>query len=39
MIPSPKVVIYGATYCVFCIKAKNLLKKHNVPVDWIDIQI
>jgi glutaredoxin len=34
---SAKVVIYGASYCIFCVKAKNLLKKNKVPVDWIDI--
>lgn len=33
-----KVVIYGATYCVFCVKAKNLLKKNLVPVTWIDVE-
>ncbi len=38
MTSSAKVIIYGATYCVFCVKAKNLLKKNNVPVNWIDVE-
>ncbi len=32
-----KVVIYGAEYCGFCVKAKNLLNKHNVPLNWLDV--
>jgi glutaredoxin len=37
MISSTKVVIYGAVYCSFCVKAKNLLKKNGVPLTWIDV--
>ena len=37
MISPAKVVVYGASYCVFCVKAKNLLKKNSVPVHWIDV--
>jgi glutaredoxin len=34
-----KVVIYGAVHCSFCVKAKNLLNKNNVPLNWIDVDI
>lgn len=33
-----KVLIYGADYCGFCHKAKNLLGKNGVPVRWIDVE-
>ena len=33
-----KVVIYGAVYCTFCMKAKKFLTGKNVPLDWIDTE-
>lgn len=39
MISTAKVVIYGAAYCSFCVKAKNLLVKNQVPVNWIDVEV
>lgn len=39
MLSTAKVVIYGAAYCSFCVKAKNLLKKNSVPVNWIDVEV
>lgn len=33
-----KVVIYGAAYCGFCMKAKKFLTGKNVPLDWIDTE-
>ena len=39
MMSTAKVVIYGAAYCSFCVKAKNLLVKNNVPVNWIDVEV
>ena len=33
-----KVIIYGASYCVFCIKAKNFLSSKNVPLTWINVE-
>lgn len=38
MLSTAKVVIYGAAYCSFCVKAKNLLKKNSVPLSWIDVE-
>jgi glutaredoxin 3 len=33
-----KVAIYGAEYCSFCVKAKNLLLKNKVPINWVDVE-
>ncbi|MGE3974192.1 MAG: glutaredoxin 3 [Bdellovibrionales bacterium] len=33
-----KVVIYSKNYCPFCVKAKNLLQKKNVPFEEINLE-
>jgi glutaredoxin 3 len=33
-----RIVIYGASYCAFCVRAKNFLKKNSVPLEWIDVE-
>jgi len=32
-----KVVIYGATWCPDCVRAKKVLKKEGIEFRWIDI--
>lgn len=33
-----RVIIYGATYCSFCIKAKNFFIKNQIKFNWIDTE-
>ena len=32
------VFVISKSYCPFCVKAKNVLKKYNIPADKIEIQ-
>lgn len=32
-----KIEVYTTTYCPFCTRAKNLLKRKGVPFDEIDV--
>jgi glutaredoxin-like protein len=29
--------VYGTTWCPDCVRAKQVLAKHNVPFVWVDI--
>ena len=37
-IASKPVFIISESYCPFCVKAKQVLKKYNIPAENIDIQ-
>jgi mycoredoxin len=32
-----KIKVYGTTWCPDCVRAKEVLAKHSVQYDWIDI--
>ncbi len=32
-----KIRVYGTTWCPDCVRAKQVLGKHNVPFAWVDI--
>ncbi len=34
---SPKIIMYGATWCGSCRRARLLFDQHHVPYRWIDI--
>ncbi len=31
------IIVYGTTWCPDCVRAKKVLKKHNIEFQWIDI--
>ncbi len=33
-----KVIIYGAPWCPWCMKAKQFLENHKIEFEWKDIQ-
>ncbi len=33
-----RIVVYGAQYCNFCLKAKALLEKANVQFTYLDVE-
>ena len=37
-IASKPVFVISKSYCPFCVKARNVLKKYNIPEDKIEIQ-
>jgi len=32
-----KIQVYGTTWCPDCVRAKQVLVRHSVPYEWIDI--
>ena len=32
-----KIKVYGTTWCPDCVRAKNVLARHSIEYDWIDI--
>lgn len=32
----PKVTVYTTTYCPYCVRAKNLLKRNDIPFEEVD---
>ncbi len=37
MTPQPKVIVYSADYCPYCVRAKKLLTQKNVVFEEIDV--
>jgi len=35
--PEAKIKVYGTTWCPDCVRAKQVLARHSVSYDWIDI--
>lgn len=33
-----KVIVYGAPWCPWCMKAKEFLEQRNVDFEWKDVQ-
>jgi len=33
-----KYTIYGKPGCIFCVKAKKLLDRHNLKYDYVDLE-
>jgi len=33
----PRITIYGAPWCPYCVRAKRFLTEKRTPFDWIDI--
>jgi len=33
-----KIKLYGAEWCVFCVKAKDFLEKNNIDFEYINVQ-
>lgn len=31
------ITIYGATWCPYCVKAKELCEERNIPFEYIDV--
>jgi mycoredoxin len=36
--PEERIKMYGTTWCPDCARAKQFLRKKNIPFDWIDIE-
>jgi mycoredoxin len=36
--PDEQIRMYGTRWCGDCARAKQVLKKHNIPFEWIDIE-
>jgi mycoredoxin len=36
--PADKIRMYGTRICPDCARAKQVLNRHHVPFDWIDIE-
>jgi mycoredoxin len=35
--PKAEIKVYGTTWCPDCVRAKQVLAKHSIQYDWIDI--
>jgi mycoredoxin len=35
--PDDTIIIYGTTWCWDCHRARRLLKRHDIPYEWVDI--
>ncbi|MBN2083104.1 glutaredoxin family protein [bacterium] len=36
--PQPAVTVYGADWCLDCVRSKRFLDEHGVSYEWLDIQ-
>jgi thioredoxin reductase (NADPH) len=34
---NPVITIYGASWCPYCVQAKQFLDEHRVPYSWVDV--
>ncbi|MEM4626357.1 MAG: glutaredoxin domain-containing protein [Candidatus Bilamarchaeaceae archaeon] len=34
-----KVILYGAPWCQWCLRAKMFFENHNIPFEWKDVDI
>jgi mycoredoxin len=35
--PETRMKVYGTTWCPDCLRAKQVLARHSISYDWIDI--
>jgi glutaredoxin-like protein len=35
--PETRIKVYGTTWCPDCVRAKQVLARHSISYDWIDI--
>jgi mycoredoxin len=36
--PEQRIKMYGTTWCPDCTRAKQFLRKKDIPFDWVDIE-
>jgi glutaredoxin len=39
MVTKPTILVYGADWCMDCLRAKRFLIRHNIIFQWIDIDL